>query len=72
MIPEPNIPLSVVVRNTLHACVDDTDITQSQFEELFCLCMENEANRKMKRPAVNTGELLEQFCSNRSIKRKRR
>jgi hypothetical protein len=64
-MPSPEIPLSTVVRNALRTCVEGYEITEDQFEALYCGILEDEVYGRK-----NATGILNEFFAKHGIKRK--
>ncbi len=57
-----SVSMAVAVRNALHICVDETTITDDQFEALYCTILENEVYGRR-----NAAETIDAFFKDHGI-----
>jgi hypothetical protein len=58
------VPLDIAVRNALRVCIQPVQLTEEQFEALYCLIMENEVLAPNHKDA---GEIITKFFKENNI-----
>jgi hypothetical protein len=60
-----SVSMAVKVRNALRVVMSDTDISDEQFEELYCLVIDREVNHPH---SYDSGGLIGEFIREHAIK----